>query len=116
MKRSQEIQLKQSESRQRANELSQRDNLTSDEKQELDGLMEKMNTLETQYRASIQIENSEEAEQRSLNDGEGKERSSLESRARCGEYISAAIETRAVDGVEKELNEACGLGTRACLH
>lgn len=111
MKRSNEIQLQLSEARQKANELSGKGDLNTEEKKDLDATMARMSTLETQYRASIHLENTEEAEQRSASDGESAERGKLETRALLGEYLSAAVESRAVEGAEKELNEATGLGT-----
>ena len=65
--------------------------------------------LETQYRAAVQIENTEDAEQRSDSDGTSAEVSKIESRAMLGNYLQAAVETRAVDGAEAELNAANGL-------
>lgn len=115
MKRSQEIQLQQSEARQRANELTAKADMTTDERTELDTVMGRMQSLETQYRAAVSLENSEDAEARASSDGTSAEVGKLESRAMLGEYLQAAVETRAVSGAEAELNAANGLGTMGVL-
>ena len=45
-----------------------------------------------------------------LDDAEDRERAELRGKARMGRYVQAAIEMRAVDGAEGELNAAVGIG------
>ena len=110
MKRSQEIALAQSERRQRANELSAKDELTTEERTELQGVLDAMQSGEVQFRAAVQSEDAEAAEQRSSTDGEGAEIGRLQREVRCGAYLTAAVESRAIAGAEAELNAARNLG------
>ena len=110
MLRSQELQLRASEIRQRLNALAGKDTLTAEERAEVDTLSTELATVETQYRAAVQAEDSEAREHRAEGDGEHAELRALVGNARLGRYIQAAAESRAVDGREGELNAACGLG------
>ena len=109
MTRSQELQLRASEIRQRLNELAGRETLTAEERAEVDTLSGELATNETQYRAAVLSEETEAAGSRAATDGEGAERARLIREVRCGNYLQAAIETRALDGREAELNAAVGL-------
>ena len=111
MLRSQELQIRASEIRQRLNELAGKSDLTAEERAEVDTLSGELATVETQYRAAAQAEDAEARDQRAAGDGEGAERSRLMAEVRCGEYLSAAVEQRAVSGAEAELNAAQGLNS-----
>ena len=109
MLRSQEKQLRISEIRQRLNELAGKADLTAEERAEIDTLSTELSTVEAQYRAAVQAEDGEAREQRAAGDGEGAERARLQAEIRCGEYLAAAVEQRAVAGAEAEMNAAVGL-------
>lgn len=110
MLRSQEKQLRASEIRQRLNELAGKDTLTAEERAEVDTLSAELATVETQYRAAVRAEETEARDHRAAGDGEGAERRALERDVQLGRYLQAAVESRAVDGRESELNAALGLG------
>ena len=112
MLRSQELQLRASEIRQRLNELAGKDSLTAEERAEVDTLSTELSTVETQYRAAAQAEDAEAREHRAEGDGESAEHRSLIGRVRCGEYLQAAVEQRAVSGAEAELCAAVGLAAQ----
>lgn len=112
MLRSQELQLRTSEIRQRLNELAGKETLTAEERAEVDTLSGELATVETQYRAAAQAEDTEAREHRAEGDGESAELRSLTGRVRCGEYLQAAVEQRAVSGAEAELNAAVGLAAQ----
>ena len=112
MLKSQEKQLRISEIRQRLNELAGKDSLTAEERAEVDTLTTELATVETQYRAAVQAEDTEAREHRAEGDGESAELRSLTGRVRCGEYLQAAVEQRAVSGAEAELCAAVGLSAQ----
>ena len=112
MLRSQELSLRISEIRQRLNELAGKDSLSAEERAEVDTLSAELSGKETQYRAAVQAEEAESREHRAAGDGEGAELRSLTGRVRCGEYLQAAVEQRAVSGAEAELNAAVGLAAQ----
>ena len=109
MLRSQELQLRESEIRQRLNELAGKETLTTEERAEVDTLSAELSTVATQYRAAVQAEDGEAREHRAASDGEGAECGRLTREVRCANYLQAALETRALDGREAELNAAVGL-------
>ncbi len=115
MLRSQEKQLRASEIRQRLNELAGKDALTDEERADVDTLSAELTTVETQYRAAVQAEDTEAREQRAEGDGENAERRALMRDVRLGRYLQAAVESRAVDGRESELNASIGLGAAGVL-
>ena len=112
MLRSQELSLRISEIRQRLNELAGKDSLSTEERAEVDTLSAELSGKETQYRAAVQAEEAESREHRAAGDGESAEFRSLTGRVRCGEYLQAAVEQRAVSGAEAELNAAVGLAAQ----
>ena len=79
--------------------------------QESDKLQAEFRDKETQYRAAIVGE--ADAEKRALEtgpDAEQRERIELRGKASLTAYLSAAIAGRRVDGPERELQEAAGVG------
>lgn len=116
MTNSQRISVKLSEVRQKLNELAGADSLTDEQKAEAAKLTDEYNTLEVQYRAALTAEGDEEARRQSLegsDDGDGAELRQLAGRARLGRYLAAAVSGRALDGAERELSEALGVGESA---
>ena len=114
MKTSMKHSIRISEIRQRLNEIAglATDDVTDEIRNEADGLRTELGTVETQYRAALAGE--EEAERRAAaefqnGDGEAAEVRALRGKVHLGAYMSAAIEGRAADGAEAELNAALGL-------
>ena len=113
MTNSQRLAVRLSEIRQRLNEISglEGDAFTAEIRQESDKLQAEFADKETQYRAAIVGEG--ETERRALEtqpDAELRERLELRGRASLTGYIQAALSGRRVDGAERELAEAAGVG------
>jgi len=125
MTRIQRLQVRQSECRQRINELldkaNRADGLSDDENTELDKLTREVQDLEPKLRAALVADadgdgadgadgEDGEAEQRAdEQDAELREMQAIGDRARLGRYIAAALSGHNLDGAERELNEALGL-------
>lgn len=114
MLRSQQLSLRDSEISQRLNELSRLDEVSDEQRAEMDRLMDESRTVKTQFRAAATAE-ATEAETRSDASGEGAEHRALVRDVRLGRYLAAAVESRAVDGRESELNAASGLGAAGVM-
>ena len=115
MKKSDTLQVRMSELRTEIRALQDKNELTDKERGKLDKAVNGLMTAETQFRAALAEESAAELEIRNggKGDPETKERMKLEERARVGNYLAAAARGSSIDGVEKELNEAWGLGTVA---
>ena len=111
MTKSQKLQIEQSEKRQKINELLALDELTDEQRGELETLTKRMQHIEVEYRAAIVAEG--EAEQRARADApvdaELRERLELRSRARLSNYLLAAARGQLVGGAEAELSAAAGV-------
>ena len=113
-----QLRERQSKERGRIAELAVCDALTDETRAELDAIETGVPDLERQIRAATTAAEAEETEQRDAAatgnqeglDAEDRERLELRSKARMGRYVQAAIEMRAVDGAEGELNAAVGIG------
>ena len=106
----QKLQLRQSEIRQRLNGLGASEELTEDESQEIDKLTTEYQDGESRARALMVAEDSDpEPVADSPPDSEERELEALEARAQITTYMLAALEMRAVDGAELELNQALGI-------
>ena len=109
---------RQSKERGRVAELAVADALTDETRAELDTIETGTPDLERQLRAATTAVETEETEQRDAAatgnkdglDTEDRERVELRSKVRMGRYVLAAMENRAVDGAEGELNAAVGIG------
>ena len=109
---------RQSKERGRVAELAVADELTDETRAELDTIETGTPDLERQIRAATLAVETEETEQRDAAatgnkeglDAEDRERLELRSKARLGRYVQAAMENRAADGAEGELNAAVGIG------
>ena len=110
---SQRLLLEQSERREKVNELLGKDELTGEERTELDTLTTRMQEIEGEYRAAVVVEAADlEAEQRAcgvLPDAEMRERIQLRQRARVMNYLSGWMRGRQIEGAERELQEAAGV-------
>lgn len=111
-KRLRELREKQSKDRQKLIELSRVDELTDEQRSEMDTLEQGQADLERQLRAAQLAVDAEEAEQTvetREEDGEDREIRELRGRIRLAGYVRAAVEQRAADGAELEYNQALGL-------
>ena len=117
-KKLRELRERQSRERGRVAELAVADELTAETRAELDTIETGTPDLERQIRAATSAVETEETEQRDAAatghkeglDTEDRERLELRSKVRMGRYVLAAMENRAVDGAEGELNAAVGIG------
>ena len=111
MTKSQRLQIEQSEKRQKLNDLLALDELTDEQRGELETLTKRMQQLEVELRAAIVAEGEAETRAReSAPDTEQRERLELRSRASLTSYVQAAIAGRRVAGAELELLQAAGVG------
>ena len=113
-KRLRELRERQSKERQRMAELSIAEELSDEQRSELDTIEHGTPDLERQIRAAtVAVEDEEkEAETRALDepDREMRERVELRSRASLTNFLTAAISGRQVSGAEAELQSAAGIG------
>ena len=91
-----------SKTRERLNTLSQEENLTEEQEQEMRSLTDEYPKLEARWRAAATVE-----EERSTQvDGETRELQQLRGRVRATDYLSAAMEERSISGAAVEYNAA----------
>lgn len=112
MTKRQKLQLEQSEKRQRLNELLGLDELTDEQRAELETLTKRMQQIEVEMRAAIVAEGEEEAEARGLfgpGDGESAEVRQLLGTVTLADYLGPATAGAAVEGRAAELNGALKL-------
>ena len=111
MLKSQEISLKLSEKRQRLNELNFKDDKSETELNELDSLTKAVQGHEIEFRAALTAEDAALNDAKDLfgDDGEAAEIRQLRGRATLHNYVLSALERRAPDGIESELNAALGI-------
>ena len=106
---SQKLEIRASEIREKLNELSGLDTLTDEQRTDAEGLTTEYRDVETKRRAAIVAEDVEDAAHDVIgDDAESVEVRGLRSKAKVGRYLGAAMEMRAVDGVEAEYAAASG--------
>ena len=100
MTKRQKLMLEQSEKRQRLNELLAKDEMTDDERGEMETLTARMQALEPEMRAAIVAEGAAETRDRTEfgDDPEGRELRALVADASAGAIFAATLEHRATDG------------------
>ena len=103
MKASQRVALEMSEKREKLNALLAVDELTEDQRDDLGKLTSRLQELEVEARAAILAEGETTVTKTTVADGESDELRSLIGRANVGNIFEAALEHRATDGVEAEL-------------
>lgn len=111
MTNSQRLTVRSSEIRAKLNELSGLDELTDEQRSQIDTLTQEYRNTEAQLRAAVISEGEEE--KRALEqepDREVRERIELRSKANLTGYLRAALSGRRVDGAERELQAAAGIG------
>ena len=118
MTRSQTLQIRLSEVRQRLNEISQLEGeaLTDEIRTEADTLTAEFRDKETQYRAAVVAEEEQRTQDAAeLETGEApesRERRELRQKASVGRYLAAAMRGQPLDGAELELAQAAGVEDR----
>ena len=109
-KRLRELRERQSKERQRMAELSLVDELSDEQRSELDTIEKGTPDLERQVRAAtVAVEDEEKAaevKKENEPDVEQRERIELRSKASLTSYIASALKGRQVDGAEAELRSA----------
>ena len=106
MTKLQRLQLEQSEKRERLNVLNAVDELTTEQRAELQPLVDRLTELEPELRAAIAAEPDPADKTKETPKGEEKEVKSLQQRARLQPFVREAIEHKPVDGAEAELRAA----------
>ena len=111
MLKSQELTIKLSEKRQKINDLLGKDEKSETEINELDDLTKFVHGLEVEFRAALTAEDAALNDAKDLfgGDGEAAEIRQLRGRATLHNYVLSALERRAPDGIESELNAALGI-------
>ena len=103
MKASQKIALEMSTKRESLNALLGADELSDEQRAEMGVLTTRMQQLEVEARAAILAEDETTITRTDVVDGEDRELRSLIGRANVGNIFEAALEHRATDGVEAEV-------------
>ena len=111
MTKRQKLMLEQSEKRQKLNELLALDEMTDEQRGEMETLTARMQQLEPELRASIVAEGAAETRAATEfgDDPEGRELRALVAGASAGAIFSATLEHRATDGRTAELQSHFGL-------
>ena len=110
MTKIQKIQLRQSEVRQKLNELLGVEDRTAEQSTEMETLTGDAQRLEVEYRAAVVAEPPADSTTETgteTGDAETRERAEIRSRASLASYLDAAIRGRSVDGAEAELAASC---------
>ena len=103
MKASQKIALEMSTKREALNALLSVDEMSDEQRTEMGGLTTRLQELETEARAAIMAEGEPTVTHTVVADGEDRELRSLIDRANVGNIFEAALEHRATEGPEAEL-------------
>ena len=109
MTNAQKIQIRQSQIRERLNEISNPETeLTDENKAEMNSLMVEMSELEPRLRAAITAEQ-ETIESRNDGTSENSPLDDLRQRASVSEYLRQAVHGQPIEGACKELNQELGI-------
>ena len=108
----QKIQLEQSKTRERINELLGIAERTDEQRAEMSTLTDRAQEIEIELRAALvsQPEIKIETTDTGSLDAEGRERLELRSKSQVVSYIQSAVQMRGVQGPEAEFNAALGMG------
>lgn len=111
MLESQKLQIRAGEIRTRLSELAAVDELTDEQRSELDRLRTEYGDVERRHAAAVVAEDQplETRRARENEDAEAREKRELRERVEIGAYVQAAQEQRGLDGAELEYNQACGV-------
>ena len=113
MKASQRIALEMSTKREALNALLSAEDLSAEQRGEMGTLTTRMQQLELEARAAIVAEGEPTVTRTVITDGEDRELRSLIDRASVGMIFEAALEHRATDGAEAELQAHYRLSSNA---
>ena len=105
MKKRIKLLLEQSEKRERVNALLAMDELSDEQRSELDAATKRLQEIEPELRAAIVAEAGDETRQAVGDDNEGSELRALLRRANAGSIFDAAINHRATAGAEAEVQQ-----------
>ena len=112
-KRLRELRARQSTERQTMAELSLADELSDEQRSQLDTIEQGTPDLERQLRAAtVAVDAEQDGERRAVSpedDAEARELRELRERVGMGEYVAAACEQRSAEGAAKEFNQALGI-------
>lgn len=103
------LQLEQSRVRQQINEYLAKEELTDEERAELDGYTKRAQQIEVELRAAIVASDTETRTREVEPDAELRERLELRERATLTGYLMAAAQGRMPHGAELELQQAAGV-------
>ena len=114
MKRTQRIQLRQSELRTEIGGILDKEDRSEEDTTRLGELNREMRSLETDYQAAVAIEGEagepEKRETPAGEDAESKELDAIMKRSSLGVFVAEAVGEDRVDGAERELRQALKLG------
>ena len=105
----QRLQIESSELRERLNGLAGVEELTDEQRAEVDTLTARYRDVEVRMRAAIAAEEPAVETSTTEVDAEHREREELRSRSAFGRFLSAALRGRTVDGAEAEYAAAVGV-------
>ena len=109
MKASQRLTVRASEIRQKLNELSGADELTDEQRAQVDTLTTEFTDVEVRMRAAL-IAEGEDVEQRfETEDSEARARREIRNKTGLRDYLTAACSGAPVTGAAAEFNAACGV-------
>ena len=108
MTKAQELQVRQSEVRQKLNELLGVETRTAEQQTELETLTAEAQKLEPELRAALAAEPDPEVRTTATDDPETRERLELRSKATFGGFLAAALAGRIASGAEAEYGAAFG--------
>ena len=106
MLKSHRLQVEQSELREKINAALDRDDLSAEERSELDSLTKRSQEIETELRAALTAESLEMEKRTFAPDAEGREIRSLLDSVSISDYLSPATGGMCLEGRSRELNEA----------
>ena len=107
----QTIMLKISSARQRLNELLQVETRSAEEQTEMETLTAEVSKCEPELRAALAAEDDKDEVITATADPEERERRALRGKAQVGAFVSAALNAKAVSGVEAEFAASVDCGS-----
>ena len=105
MLKSQQLTIELSEKRQKINDLLAFETRSKEQDAELDTVTQRAQAIEPELRAALTVEGTAEAAGLADNTPENRELRALANKASIGRIMQAAVEHRAVDGAEAEIQE-----------
>lgn len=106
MLKSQKLQVEQSELREKINAALGKEEITDEERGELNGLTRRCQDSEIELRAALVVESADSEKRTFADDGEGREIRSMLDGVSISDYLSPASGGMGLEGRARELNEA----------